>query len=231
MAPSAVSFGPIAGSTTAEETVTIRNVSVRPVRVRLQVQAPGAVSVTATPRFLRVPAGESADVTLSARALGTGARGIVVGSVSVIPATGIPQRALWSLTLGEAGPPLLANVELQVGGAVQDEEEKSQHAVVRALGRRAHDPLLQAGRVVDDGGRLELQPVSRLDIRLRTVSGDDLGLLARLRDLLPGRYAFGLTGRGPGGNVLPQGVYTLRLVAVPTDDSRPTRRSVTFRIE
>jgi hypothetical protein len=63
------------------------------------------------------------------------------------------------------------------------------------------------------------------------VSGDDLGLLARLRDLLPGRYAFGLTGRGPGGNVLPKGVYTLRLVAVPTDDSKATRRSVTFRIE
>ena len=231
IAPSAVSFGPIAGSTKAEETVIVRNVSVRPVRVRLQVQAPGAVGVTATPRFLRIPAGESADVTLSARALGTGARGIVVGSVSVIPATGIPQRALWSLTLGEAGPPLLADVELQVGGAVQDEEEKSQLPSFEPSDAAPAVLSLQAGRVVDDGGRLELQPVSRLDIRLRTVSGDDLGLLARLRDLLPGRYAFGLTGRGPGGNVLPQGVYTLRLVAVPTDDSRPTRRSVTFRIE
>ena len=153
----------------------------------------------------------------------------MVGSVSVIPATGIPQRALWSLTLGEAGPPLLADVELQVGGAVQDEEEKSQLPSFEPSDARG--PLPAGWSVVDDGGRLELQPVSRLDIRLRTVSGDDLGLLARLRDLLPGRYAFGLTGRGPGGNVLPQGVYTLRLVAVPTDDSRPTRRSVTFRIE
>ena len=124
MAPSAVSFGPIAGSTTAEETVTIRNVSVRPVRVRLQVRAPGAVSVTATPRFLRVPAGERRRHALRAGA-GHGREGSWIGSVSVIPATGIPQRALWSLTLGEAGPPLLANVEL-VGGAVQDEEEKSQ---------------------------------------------------------------------------------------------------------
>ena len=32
-----------------------------------------------------------------------------------------------------------------------------------------------------------------------------LGTIARLRDVLPGRYAFGLTGRGPRGRQLPRG--------------------------
>jgi hypothetical protein len=42
-------------------------------------------------------------------------------------------------------------------------------------------------------------------------------VLARLRDVLPGRYAFGLTGRGPRGASLARGAYTLRIVALPPD--------------
>ena len=42
-----------------------------------------------------------------------------------------------------------------------------------------------------------------------------LGVLTRLHDLLPGRYALGVTGRGPRGRVLRPGAYTLRLVAYP----------------
>ena len=40
--------------------------------------------------------------------------------------------------------------------------------------------------------------------------GTHLGLLVRMRDLLPGSYAFGLTGRDLNGNVLPAGDYTPR---------------------
>jgi hypothetical protein len=63
------------------------------------------------------------------------------------------------------------------------------------------------------------------------VSGKRLGLLARERDLLPGRYTFGLTGRDPSGKVLSPGAYRLRLVAWPTGGGRPSVRSVDFRIE
>ena len=39
--------------------------------------------------------------------------------------------------------------------------------------------------------------------------------IARLRDVLPGRFAIGLTGRGPRGGGLPACAYRLRVVAVP----------------
>jgi hypothetical protein len=56
-------------------------------------------------------------------------------------------------------------------------------------------------------------------------------LLARLRDVLPGRYSFGVTGRDPTGAVLPSGEYALHLVAWGTDVGAPTIRTVSFRIK
>ena len=54
-------------------------------------------------------------------------------------------------------------------------------------------------------GRDAVQPVSLLTLDLLDADGNDLGTLATLRDLLPGRYAFGLTGRTPAGNTLAAG--------------------------
>ena len=71
-----------------------------------------------------------------------------------------------------------------------------------------------------------LQPVRRLDVLLLDRDGEVLGLLARLRDVLPGQYAFGLTGRGPDGLRLEPGPYRLRLVAWPAAGGSPTRRTV-----
>ena len=45
--------------------------------------------------------------------------------------------------------------------------------------------------------------------------GKPLGVLSRIHDLLPGRYAFGLTGRGPAGKPLAPGRYVVRLRAHP----------------
>ena len=88
-----------------------------------------------------------------------------------------------------------------------------------------------AGRLVESEGRYEVQAVDRLDMELRRAGAKQpLGLLARLRHLLPGRYAFGLTGRGPGGKVLRPGRYELRLVAYPTGADPPTRHTVRFTI-
>ncbi len=62
----------------------------------------------------------------------------------------------------------------------------------------------------------EVQAVSRLDLELRRAGAKKpLGVVARLRHLLPGRYAFGLTGRGPAGKRLKPGRYELRLHGVP----------------
>ena len=54
----------------------------------------------------------------------------------------------------------------------------------------------QAGRIAAGG---QLEPVALLELRLRGPDGERLGVLAQLRDLLPGRYAFGLTGRDAEG--------------------------------
>jgi hypothetical protein len=76
-----------------------------------------------------------------------------------------------------------------------------------------------------------VQAVSRLDLELRRPGAKEpLGLLARLRHLLPGRYAFGLTGRGPAGKRLAPGRYELRLMAYPTGDGRASARVVSFQV-
>jgi hypothetical protein len=73
--------------------------------------------------------------------------------------------------------------------------------------------------------------VGRLDVLLYSSGGAFLGVLATVPDLLPGTYRFALTGRGPGGAVLPPGRYEIRLVAYPTLGAAPTRRKIPIRIE
>ena len=64
---------------------------------------------------------------------------------------------------------------------------------------------IDAGRVLGVAGRPEIRPLRLLDVELWRADGTRVGLLARLRDVLPGRYTFGLTGRGPDGQLLPPG--------------------------
>ena len=51
-----------------------------------------------------------------------------------------------------------------------------------------------------------------------------------MRDLLPGRYSFGITGRGPGGKRLPAGEYSLHLTATPIDGGATDEQIVPFTI-
>jgi hypothetical protein len=88
---------------------------------------------------------------------------------------------------------------------------------------------LRAGRVELRGGTPQVQPVERLDVELWHKQRQ-VGTLARLRDVLPGTYAFGITGRGPFGKRLPLGVYRLRVVAVPVGGGAASAREVTFRL-
>ena len=88
---------------------------------------------------------------------------------------------------------------------------------------------VDAGRV-DTAGGVQIQPVARLDVLLYTAQGAFVGLLARERDLLPGSYSFGITGRSPTGPTLAPGRYEIRLVAWPVDGAEPSRASVRFSI-
>jgi hypothetical protein len=84
-----------------------------------------------------------------------------------------------------------------------------------------------AGSVAEGG----VQPLTRLDLELWSPDGGRIGLLARLRDVLPGRYSFGVTGRDPTGQVLPSGNYQLRLLAYGTEPGPPTVRTLPFTIK
>ncbi|HEY7148730.1 MAG TPA: S8 family serine peptidase [Gaiellaceae bacterium] len=85
----------------------------------------------------------------------------------------------------------------------------------------------QAGRIATGG---QLEPVALLQLRLLSSDGKPLGMLAQLRDLLPGRFAFGLTGRDGNGDTLEPGRYSARLTAYSTGQGQPTVVTVPFTI-
>ena len=87
---------------------------------------------------------------------------------------------------------------------------------------------LVAGAVATTPG-LQVRPLDVLEVQLRR--GDALvGVLARRREVLPGRYSFGLTGRGPDGERLRRGSYTIRVVARPGDGLRQQVEEVAYRV-
>ena len=88
---------------------------------------------------------------------------------------------------------------------------------------------MRLGAVLGTGLTRELRPLARLDVEL-WAGPLRLGLLARLRDVLPGRYVLALTGRGPGGARLAPGRYRVRLLAVPADATPAQQRNLSFTI-
>jgi hypothetical protein len=88
---------------------------------------------------------------------------------------------------------------------------------------------LQAGALEQEATGPQVQPLVRLDVELFH-GKERLGLLARLRDVLPGQVAIGLTGRDPDGNRLSPGRYRILLTAVPAAGRPFVRRTITFRI-
>ena len=75
-----------------------------------------------------------------------------------------------------------------------------------------------------------MQPVERLDIELWTGDGKRIGVIARQRNLLPGVFTFGITGRDPAGTRLEPGEYVLRVIAYPAGGGRASVRSVPLTI-
>ncbi len=72
---------------------------------------------------------------------------------------------------------------------------------------------IDAGRVLGASGARRDPSAGTPRRRALPRDGTRVGLLVRLRDVLPGRYTFGLTGRDPAGRVLPPGTYVVRVVA------------------
>jgi hypothetical protein len=75
----------------------------------------------------------------------------------------------------------------------------------------------------------QVRAVELLEVELWR-GGTRIGLLARRRELLPGHYTFGLTGRGASGERLRRGTYTIRVVAHPGDGTRRQSDTIEFRV-
>ena len=203
---------------TAVRRIVLRNVSSRRVDVDVAAatEAIAGLSVTAAPARVRLQPGASAPVKLTARVAFLPRRvGAIQGRARLEVSGGGRVIVPWAVALPFKGSALIGGVGMSPRS-------------FRASDRAPAVLTVQAGQVRDLAGRRQLRPVSRLDVELWR-GGERLGLVARLRDVLPGRYAFGVTGRGPRGGALAKGPYRLRVLAVPPDGPAEAE-TVRFRI-
>jgi hypothetical protein len=222
--PTTLALGRAGGqSWRTEQEFVLRNVSFRrlilSVDVRVAQEGAAALQFELRPQHFSLGPGRSVRVHVRARVtsklVGTApAEGVVI----VTPAAGREIRVPWTITFGKRRSPGLASVRLSTRTFSPSDAAPALLSFV-------------AGSVRPSAGDSDVLPLSRLDLDLWSLSGGRIGLLARLRDVLPGRYSFGVTGRDPTGAVLPKGDYQLRLVAFATDAGPPTTRTVGFTIK
>ena len=222
--PASLAFGRAAGPHwRTEQELVLRNVSSRRVILSAEVRVSheGAASVAFSVRPSRFSLGPGRVIRVHVRARVTSglegnapADGVLVVSPIAGREVGVP----WTILFGRSRPPTLAAVRLSAHTFVPSDATPALLSFVAgSVSRSAHQP--------------GVLPLSRLDLELWSRDGGRIGLLARLRDVLPGRYSFGVTGRDPTGQVLPSGEFQLRLLAYATDGGPPTTRTVAFRIK
>lgn len=198
----------------------VRNLSHRRLQVHIslgRLGEIGGVALAVSPATVNLPPQGQQEIFLAGRLayLPPGKRELTA-ALELRAGGGGPVRVPWTAILGRQPGELLGSVRLSV-----DSFKPSDSAPALLE--------LRAGRLVGRGAVSEVLPVSHLDLELWR--GDRrMGRLSRLRNLLPGRYTFGLTGRGPGGRRLAPGRYRLRLVAYPPGDAPPSRQNVSFTI-
>jgi hypothetical protein len=203
--------------------LVVRNLSRRPVRLLVDVDhdVEGAAAVVFRARPARFLLGPGASRRLELTALVASVphgRAPSEGVVRVRIGGGDALHVPWAITFARPRLSLLGPLQLSDR---RFEPSDDAPAVLR----------FRAGRLLRAAGRYEVQPLERLDLVLEDDEGDRLGLLARLRDVVPGIFTFGITGRGPAGQVLDPGRYRLLVIAVPTHGGPATRRSVGFRVD
>jgi subtilisin family serine protease len=198
----------------------VRNLSSRRLRVHISVGRlgeVGGVALAVSPATVTLPARGGRRVFLAARvAYIPPDKRTITAALELRAGGGAPVKIPWTIMLGPPPRGLLGGVRLSI-----DRFRPSDSAPALLE--------LRAGRLVDRPGLSEVLPVSHLDLELWR-GEKRMGRLSRLRNLLPGRYTFGLTGRGPGGRRLAPGHYELRLLAYPPGDGAPSRQNVEFTI-
>jgi hypothetical protein len=197
--------------------VILRNVSRRVLVVRLQTGAAAAgVTVRTRPERVVIRPGKRARIAVSLKAtVRPAAPGALEGVLRAVVGRGTRLRIAWT-----AAVPV--DLPVITRAALTSAEFKGSDRTPAVLS-------LVAGRVDGPVERPQLLPLARLEIVLYR-GKRRVGTLVRLRDLLPGRYAFGVTGRGPRGVRLPAGGYEVRIIGVPVGGGSPTVVAIPFRL-
>lgn len=205
--PIGLAFGRASGPEwRVAQTVTVHNIAARPLAIDFGIArdewGEPELSFAAAPTHLSLRPGETADVTLVASAA-TRPSGRAGGAFVVAPRGSRAVRLPWAVFFrSDRETPLLT------GAALSHREFAPSDTAPAVL-------AFQAGTVFSNATGNAVEPVETLVAELWTAGGRRIGVLARLRNLLPGRYALGVTGRGPRGHELRPGRYILRLLARP----------------
>jgi hypothetical protein len=200
------------------ERLTLHNVSSRRFSVRIRSVGRGGLEIIPKPSHVRLNPGGSTTVALLARLRGQPpAGGSAEGAVMLLPRASQPLRIPWAITFGKPERAQLSEIALSASSF------KPSDLTPAVLS-------LRAGSVLQTPSGPQVEPVARLDFVLWR-GKEKLGLLARLRDQLPGQLVLLLTGRDPDGKRLSPGRYRIELVALPTGSGPVTRIAVRFRIK
>jgi minor extracellular serine protease Vpr len=214
--PSLLSFGAV-GEGGAERVLRITNVSTRRLSVSVgqTAIAPKGVEITVDPQRLRIRPGRSAEVVVRA------------GTADLSSEAGAATGEL-VLRTGES-----PEVHVPWAVAVPDPVDLVSRTRIELTGTRVSDATPAALSFVAGSVTATPEPqvraVELIEVELWR-RAERLGLLARRRELLPGRYTFGLTGRGPTGARLSRGTYTIRVLAFPGDGTRRQTDTIEYRV-
>jgi subtilisin family serine protease len=217
--PGTLAFGRAQGDGwQATQRLTLRNASSRWLPVRVRAVGQGGLEITASPERMYIRPAGTKTVRLRARIVGSPpTEGSAEGAIQLIARGAGLLRVPWEITFGAPPERLISSVALSSTAFTPSDTTP---AVLS----------LRAGSLLASPTGPQVQPLARLDVDLWR-GKRHLGLLARLRDLLPGRVAIGLTGRNPEGGRLRRGKFRIRLLAIPTSDGPWTRQAIEFRIK
>jgi hypothetical protein len=203
--------------------VRLQNLSIRPLHLSLDMrvaqEGAAAVRFVIRPSKVFLGPGRSIKVRILASLASTvDGDAPVEGALIATPSAGHPIRVPWAITFGPQPHAPLSAVHI------------SSHVFAPSDAKPALLSFV-AGAVPVSGSGQDVRPLSRVDLELWSPTGGRIGLLARMRDVLPGSYSYGVTGRDPTGALLPTGDYRLVLGAYGTRDAVPTKRTIAIRIK
>ncbi len=150
-----------------------QNISTRWLRVFVAVPPHDRrVAVDVDPKVMTLAPGETADVAVTVQLRRRTNASVLSGSLTVAPLTGTRVRIPWAVVTRPVAGSLIGSAQLSARAFKPSD-------VAPAI------LLVELGQIQTGEAGLSIEPVLRLDIRLRNAHGKDLGLLSRVRDVLP----------------------------------------------